>query len=288
MDQFLSQNIPQVQFAHIGGSATWNCCFPEDLKIPGIRVLQDNLQFDTPFGRSAPFQLIEIDGGLTSDGNPRSFLDVVFHGWNGLSPYDDRPAERIFWVFQQANVKLIISDGTVGSINPLLEVGDVVIASDVIDYTKRYSCVGYFAEDIVDSDTIVSPYLAGVLREEAEQKFRRVFSKGTYGVYECPRLQTPSEARRFYDDHCDIIGHTMMPEAILARAIGSVYAGIYLVSAETGLFRPASNLWCDKTLDMGEVVVKAMAAVNLERTEDVTEHIIMLQEAVRERITFSE
>lgn len=32
--------IPRVSYAHIGGSATWNSEFPEEIKYPGAIVLE--------------------------------------------------------------------------------------------------------------------------------------------------------------------------------------------------------------------------------------------------------
>lgn len=67
---------------------------------------------------------------------------------------------------------------------------------------------------------IVCPDLANLLYQEALKEYPRVFGRGTYAVDEAPRFETKAEVRRLYDQHCDICGHTMMPEAALARAIG--------------------------------------------------------------------
>jgi purine nucleoside phosphorylase len=56
-------------------------------------------------------------------------LYVANHGWRGGEGHrnDLTYSESIFWAFGQAGVRQIVVNGTVGSVSPLLEVGDVVI-----------------------------------------------------------------------------------------------------------------------------------------------------------------
>jgi len=227
----LKKEIPRALYGHIGGSGTWGCDFPEEVLFEGVKVLEGSLEFETPFGKTVPMKLLEIDGEYTADHNPKLILDVVFHGWNGLSPYNELWEERVFWVFQQAGVKFIIADGTVACINPLLEVGDVIVPSDFIDYTKRPYQISKFTKDILQMTDIICPNLKRILLKQAQEYFGHVFSNGTYGVYEAPRLESAAETNKFYHDHCDILGHTMMPEAALARAIGACYVPLYFVSS---------------------------------------------------------
>jgi len=262
----IRETIPQVKLAHIGGSATWNCVFPEEINYPGIEVIEAGMQFQTPFGVSAPIKLFKLNGKLV--------LDIVFHGWNGLSPYDENPTERVLWVLREAGVKYIIADGTVGAINPLLELGDVIVPSDFIDYTKRHYNIGRFTNDIVRSQNIVSSYLQNILYKEAKSAFGKVFRKGTYGVYECPRLETPAEMQRFYNDRCDVIGHTMMPEAILARCIGAEYAPLYLISSvAAGLSGVSDREWFDDPITIGRVILSVLDTIDVNREPDTYQRI---------------
>ena len=64
---------------------------------------------------------------------------------------------------------------------------------------------------------IVCPDLAAILYNEALKEYPRVFGRGIYAVDEAPRFETKAEIRRLYDQHCDICGHTMMPEAALKK-----------------------------------------------------------------------
>ena len=97
----IMKEIPKVRYAVIGGSGTWAGEYPENTGIEGIRILQRDMEFETPFGTTVPMKLFELDGSLTADGQPRQVLTVPFHGFHGLAPWNT-PSEQVFWVFQQA------------------------------------------------------------------------------------------------------------------------------------------------------------------------------------------
>lgn len=284
--------IPRVEYCHIGGSGTWGCNFPEDIKFPDVKVLQTDMVFDTPFGRTSPMKLFEISEKVTLDHKPRLVLAATFHGFGGLSPYDETPAERLFWVLQKAGVKYVLSDGTVAALNPLLDIGDVIIPSDFIDYTKRYYNFNKFTPDVIKMKDIVCPNLSGALLKSAQMHFNRVFDRGVYGVYEPPRFETASEARMLYHDGCDVMAHTMMPEAALARAIGACYAPIYYISSyaegtirNTGMKeREWGDTW---SLRMGEVVLQTLSNHHAEQIDCAcSTHRIKISENIMNRINY--
>ena len=101
----ICKEIPKTMYCHIGGSGTWGCEFPEDLNMEGITLLKRDMEFETPFGVTACMKLYEMDASITADHKTRQVLYVPFHGWKGLSPYNDTPSERIFWALREAGVK---------------------------------------------------------------------------------------------------------------------------------------------------------------------------------------
>ncbi len=272
----LQTNIPQVKFAHIGGSGTWAGNFPENTGLAGAKVLQDDMQFETPFGTTVPMKLVELDGSLTADGQPRQFLSVPFHGFHGLAPHNT-PAEQIFWVFQNAGVKFILADGSGGGINTLLDPGDIIIPHDFIDLTKRQSQIHHFTSNIVRMQEPLCHDLRGVLADEARKEYPRVFARGVYATTEAPRFETASEINWLKSLGCDLTGHTIVPECYLARAIGACYASIYIVSnfaegvgdaswAGSSIFEHYS----DSTERFGRIIVRAMGAIAEKETCDCT------------------
>ena len=268
--------IPKTLYCHIGGSGTWGCEFPEDIHFEGLTVLKRDMEFETPYGTTVPMKLYELDGSVTADGKPRQVLFCPFHGWAHLSAFNDRPSERLFWVLKQAGVKFIMADGSGGGVNPLTEPGDMIAPTDFIDYTKRISYMEEFNPLICRMQNIISKDLHNILVEEARKDFRRVFRNGIYGVAEGPRFESAAEIRMFQDSHVDICGQTMMPEAGLARAIGALYASIYLISnyaegINPDWEKPIHDIYEETAPAIGRIMIRSMAAIDPEKITEKAE-----------------
>jgi 5'-methylthioadenosine phosphorylase len=266
----LTNSIPKVEFAIIGGSGTWDCEFPEDIGIPGVSVLESEMEFETPYGRTVAFKHCKLDGSLTSDGHERTFLTVPFHGFHGLAPHNN-PSEQIFWVFKEAGVKFILAEGSGGSINPLAEPGDIIIPHDFIDMTKRRSHIAEFTNKIIRVKDPLCPDLRSSLYHNASGEYRRVFRRGVYATTEAPRFETASEIQMLRDARADITGHTMVPEVYLARAIGACYAGLYIVSnfAEGMVSEWEGDTifdwYSECALPIGRIMLKTLANIVTDR-----------------------
>ncbi|MDR1972954.1 MAG: MTAP family purine nucleoside phosphorylase [Treponema sp.] len=286
------QNVPKVSFAIIGGSGTWAGDFPESAGFEGVTVLERGLEFETPFGTTVPMKLAEISSALTQDRSPRRFLTVPFHGYRSLAPHDN-PSEQIFWVFQQAGVKVITAEGSGGGINRLLDPGDIVIPHDFFDMTKRPSNIHRFNKNIVRMASPTCSYLRSLLYEKAGREYRRVFSRGLYANTEPPRFETASEIRFLAGVGCDICGHTMVPEVYLARAIGACYAAAYLVSnyaegVEDPSWKGSSIFehYADSAAKIGRVTLGVVAAWDAEKCGcHCGENIIEVPDQIKNRIS---
>ena len=217
----ICKEIPKTMYCHIGGSGTWGCEFPEDLNMEGITLLKRDMEFETPFGVTACMKLYEMDASITADHKPRQVLYVPFHGWKGLSPYNDTPSERIFWALREAGVKYILADGSGGGINPLLEPGDIICPQDFIDYTKRVSYLGKFTPYSMRMREIICPDLHRILLEKASGVFRRVFRTGYAALYVISNSAegiNPNWERSIFDIYSEcapVVGKVML-EAMAA------------------------------------------------------------------------
>jgi 5'-methylthioadenosine phosphorylase len=121
------KKIPKTNLAFIGGSSTLSINFPEDLKIPGVKVL-DIKVFPTPFGDSPEVKVFKIDGDIV--------LAVRMHGWRaGVSRAD--ASKQVFWVLEQAGVDTILAEGGVGAIREDLDLRQFTIPDDYIDLSLR-------------------------------------------------------------------------------------------------------------------------------------------------------
>lgn len=214
-------DVPAATRAVIGGSGSLAAGFPDGLH-PGVGVLETDLVFATPWGDSPPFTLFELGG--------QHALHVRMHGWRkGVSR--GRASRQVFSVLYRAGVKRILSDAGVGSLDHLLDPGDLVVVDDFVDMTTDRDRSGVVAGDhlLIMRDAVCATgreALVAAARQQAPD--RRVFTRGTYVVTEGPRFESPAEVR-FLQTLGDVVGQSFCPEVWLARDIGACYAGIYLV-----------------------------------------------------------
>ena len=251
--------VPAATRAVIGGSGSHAAGFPGDLH-PGAQVLDEGLVFETPWGESPPFTLFELGGQRT--------LHVRMHGWRkGVSR--GRASRQVFSVLHRAGVRRILSDAGVGSLNHLLDPGDLVVVDDFVDMTTdrdRYGAVagGHL---LIMRDPVCATgreALAGAARRQAPE--RRLFTRGTYVVTEGPRFESPAEVRHL-QTLGDVVGQSFSPEVWLARDIGACYAGIYLiVNYAEGVVREwehevLAQIFREDAGLMGRILLDALAAL---------------------------
>ncbi len=213
--------VPQATRAVIGGSGSYAASIPDGLDVP-VRVLERDLVMETPWGDSPPFILFELDG--------RRVLHVRMHGWRrGVSR--GRASRQVFSVLHRAGVRRILSDAGVGSLNHLLDPGDLVVPDDFVDTTTDRDRLGPVVGDhlLIMRDAVCATgreALLGAARGLAPG--RRLFPRGVYVVTEGPRFESPAEVRHL-QTMGDIVGQSFSPEVWLARDIGACYAGLYVV-----------------------------------------------------------
>ncbi|MCB1647279.1 MAG: S-methyl-5'-thioinosine phosphorylase [Pseudomonadales bacterium] len=139
------------------------------------------------------------------------------------------------------DVTHILAVTAVGSVDPALPVGGIVMPDQIIDYT--WGRAHTFFDDEIHHIDYTWPY-DEMLRSRLGEIGRRWHEAGTisftdHGVYGCtqgPRLETAAEIQRMYRDGCHIVGMTAMPEAPLAREADIAYVGLSLiVNAGAGL-----------------------------------------------------
>jgi len=220
----VDQIVPRAEFGICGGSGSLSFDFPAALNDPRVKVLASGLVFETPFGTSPAFTHFRVEGASGT----RDALSVKMHGWRrGVKRAD--ASLQVFWVFDQAGVCKVLSDGGVGSLNHLLDPRDVVIPNDFIDLSMKQD-IYVRGDHLLIMRQPVCPDMAGTLyRGALAADLGRVYSRGTYLVTDGPRFESPAEVDYMKRLGGDIIGQSLSPEVFLARDIGACFAGIYLV-----------------------------------------------------------
>jgi 5'-methylthioadenosine phosphorylase len=268
--------IPSVPFALISGSAAWGITFPEDLAEPGVRVVQKNMSFDTPWGPTELWKLLEVDGSLTPDGQPRRILNVFSHGWP-VDSIDHSASRRVAWALQQAGVRKILSSSTAGSLNRAIMARDFVIAADILELTQTaYSLLPGRFEYSCSARQMICPHLAGVLEETARAAWpagSRVYGQanGLVAAHAWgPRFQTAAEVIAYRSMGADFTNHSIAPEATLAREIGACFVNCtYITAAFADYFAPprgtllTGNVHQEMVPVASRIALKAIARAEL-------------------------
>ncbi|MDH6266098.1 5'-methylthioadenosine phosphorylase [Rhizobium sp. SG_E_25_P2] len=235
-DIFLS-SIPRTKLAIITGSANWGLAFPEDVAMAGVRVLARDLAFDTPYGVSENWKLLEFDASITAQGKTQQALCMYSHG-NPRDHIDHSCHRRSFWVLMEAGVSHVIACSTIGAVNKAIQPGDMVINADIIEMTQTpYSLLPGRQRFDCSGKQIVCPHCAGILANTARKIWpaacrvhgieQGLVAAHTYG----PRLTTPAEAMAFRGMGADIVNHSIAPEATLSREIGACFVPCAFVTA---------------------------------------------------------
>jgi len=209
--------------ALIGGTGL-NCISDLDVTAD-VKTLGS---IDSPYGKpSHPPESGRISG--------RQVVFLARHGNSSKLPPHQVNYRANIWSLRQLNVTRIIAINAVGSIAVHLNLADLVITDQIIDYS--YGREHTFFDTDAGHIDFTYPYdetlrqelitAATLLKQEDA-----AFSFSSHGVYGCtqgPRLETAAEIRRMARDGCDVVGMTGMPEAALARELDIPYAGISMV-----------------------------------------------------------
>ncbi len=156
--------------------------------------------------------------------------DIFFISRHGKN--HEFPAHRVRYhanimAMKNIGVEAIIGVSTVGSMKKSIKPGSIFVPDDFIDFTGRQST--FFNDVTVHIDMTIPfcPVIRKLLVEKA-RKYVEV-NEGIYVATNGPRLETKAEIRMF-SKFGDVVGMTLVPEAILAREQGICYASLCVVS----------------------------------------------------------
>lgn len=191
----------------------------------------EELEINTPFGK--PSSKIFLKDGV-------AFLSR--HGINHSIPPHLVNYRANIYALYTLGVKKLFSIGAVGSINTLFKSGDIIISSDIIDFTKNRISTFFEGEFSVltneeekdlfskllkakkvvhtDMSDIFCPEMRLILENILQRLNINFHLKGVYACTEGPRFETKAEINALKHMGADIVGMTACPELFLAREIG--------------------------------------------------------------------
>ena len=255
------QQIPAASYAVIGGSGTLSSDFPRASTADDVEILADGLYFRTPYGESPAFRLFSVAG--------RRVLTCRMHGWrSGVMRAD--ASRQVFWVLREAGVTRILSEGGVGTVNPLLDPRDFLIPDDYLDLSVRKDVMLDGRYLLVMRDALCSELRRTLIEETKKRYTGRVFDRGIYAVTDGRHFESPAEIAMM-QGHADIVGQSLAPEVYLAREIGACYAGLYFVVNYGEGIRPWSHdtleqIFYDDAPMIGDILLATIRSVSAEET----------------------
>lgn len=165
-------------------------------------------------------------------GQPAMFLPRHGYG-HTIAPHMVNYRANL-WALHHHKASGVISVASVGGIRSDLQPGDIVLPSQIIDYTWGRKSTYFEASGTpVTHVDFTEPYDAELSRRigEAGQALNiNLKIGGVYAAMQGPRLETAAEINRLERDGADLVGMTGMPEAVLARELGMPYAAINVVA----------------------------------------------------------
>ena len=209
---------------------------PEILVIlgSGLGAYADSLDNATviPYGEipgfrnpTAPGHKGQLVTGVVAGKNV-ALMQGRFHVYEGYTP-----AECAFPVmaFGKLGVKKLVVTCAAGGINEKFAVGDMVLVSDYINLTCPGPLIGFdhsgYGERFIDMSNVFDK-----AQRSAVKKSFPALGEGVYFYMPGAQFETPAEIRAVKSLGGDLVGMSLVHEAIMARRCGMSVLGICLVT----------------------------------------------------------
>lgn len=177
---------------------------------------------DTPYGPpSDPVTLGTLAG--------RDVAFVPRHGADHRYPPHLVPYRANLWALRSLGVRQVVSLSAVGSLDPALPAGTLVVPEQVVDRTSGRPHTYFDGATGVGHATFADPYCSRG-RAAALDCSADTHDGGTLVVVNGPRFSSRAESQEFRSHGWTIIGMTAMPEAGLARELALCYTTLALVT----------------------------------------------------------
>lgn len=207
----------EAEIAIIGGSGVYSLDVVKNPKSEEI---------DTPYGKSPEVMAGEVKG--------RKVAFLPRHGKEHTFPPHLVNYRANLWALHDLGVKRILATTAVGSLNPKLRPGALVLIDQFVDFTKCRPVTFYEGGDSgvvhVDVSRPYCPELRELLIRNAAELEIELEPKAVYACTEGPRYETAAEIRMLDTLDCDVVGMTNVPECVLARELGICYSTISVVT----------------------------------------------------------
>jgi 5'-methylthioadenosine phosphorylase len=171
---------------------------------------QRTVTVPTPFGTSVAVTRGRLGG--------RDVAFVPRHGSDHSVPPHRIDSRATTWALASLGVRTIVSTAAVGSLDPALPIGSVVLADQLVERTHgRHDT--FFDDTVVRHLPFADPF-APALREIALRACPELVDGGTVLVIQGPRFSTRAESRINRSLGIHLVNMTLYPETALAAELG--------------------------------------------------------------------
>ncbi|GAB1401617.1 purine-nucleoside phosphorylase [Elusimicrobiota bacterium] len=178
-------------------------------------------------------------------------LNGRFHYYEGYTMQDITYPVR---VLKELGVETIIITCAVGAVNKKYSVGDIVLIKDHINFMFDNPLIGrhfeYFGERFPDISTVYNTNLINKIKKTSVANKIKL-QTGIYCAVRGPSYETASEISAFRKLGADVIGMSLVPEAIVAGQMKmKVLALSYVANTATGISK--QKITHQEVLDTGK------------------------------------
>ncbi|RLE53085.1 MAG: S-methyl-5'-thioadenosine phosphorylase [Candidatus Methanomethylicota archaeon] len=240
---------PKAEIAIIGGTGHYD---------PEILEGAEEVKVYTPYGSPSWLVVGEYKG--------KKVAFIPRHGRKHVLPPHRINYKANIWALKELGVTRILAPSAVGSLREELKPGDIVIPSQFIDFTKNRDYT-FYEGGIVGHFSLADPFcpeLTEIVYNTAVSLGLPVHRDKTYICIEGPRFSTRAESKLYRMWGADVIGMTLIPEAILARELEICYLPITTITDY--------DVWAEKPVT-AEEVVKTLKA-NVEKVNKLLREVI--------------
>jgi 5'-methylthioadenosine phosphorylase len=239
--------VSAAEIGIIGGSGFYS--FLDDPEL---------VEVETPFGSpSAPLAIGRLSG--------RSVAFVPRHGHEHQYPPHRVNYRANLWALRSVGVRQVLAPSAVGSLDPDLGPGSVVVPDQVVDRTWGRAHTVYDDVGPVVHVSFADPYCPqgrrAVIETGGGGGSGQVVDGGTLVVVNGPRFSSRAESIWHAAPGWTVVGMTGQPEAAIARELALCFTGVTLVTdLDAGVERGES---------VTQAEVLAMFAANLNRLKEL-------------------
>lgn len=247
----------EIRFAYVSGSATRGTGerplkFPEELvsDTRGVRVVEEELKYKTPWGVTVPMRVLGINGVRV--------LWCPVHNWQkGYTGTES--SLQLFYVLHQLGVRYILLDASVGGLAPLkpwdLAVPDGLVAfqDDLSELAVRVEGLPLFIRMAAPLCPHLRQLLFRATYQMAEEPLGEISNGGVYVSKPFGRFETPEEVRvigswggTVFEGHPIVLGESLGLDTEGARRIGAHAAELCLVANYAEGTSPDRQWWVEE------------------------------------------